>query len=62
VSTNLPACAEFGVPESRVFGFWDWVGGRYSLWGAIGLPVAMAVGAEGSAPCSAAPRRWTAIS
>jgi glucose-6-phosphate isomerase len=46
VSTNLPACAAFGVPEERVFGFWDWVGGRYSLWGAIGLPVAMAVGAE----------------
>ena len=45
VSTNLPGCAEFGVPESRVFGFWDWVGGRYSLWGAIGLPVAVAIGA-----------------
>jgi glucose-6-phosphate isomerase len=46
VSTNLPACAAFGVPAERVFGFWDWVGGRYSLWGSIGLPVAMAVGAE----------------
>ncbi len=46
VSTNLPACAEFGVPESRVFGFWDWVGGRYSMWGAIGLPLAVAIGAE----------------
>jgi glucose-6-phosphate isomerase len=45
VSTNLPACAAFGIEESRVFGFWDWVGGRYSLWGAIGLPIAMAVGA-----------------
>ncbi len=45
VSTNIPACAAFGVPEARVFGFWDWVGGRYSLWGAIGLPVAVAVGA-----------------
>ena len=46
VSTNRPACAEFGVPEDRVFGFWDWVGGRYSLWGAIGLPLAVAIGAE----------------
>jgi glucose-6-phosphate isomerase len=45
VSTNIPACAAFGVPEDRVFGFWDWVGGRYSLWGAIGLPVAVATGA-----------------
>ena len=44
VSTNIPACAAFGVPEQRVFGFWDWVGGRYSLWGAIGLPVIVAVG------------------
>ena len=46
VSTNLPACAAFGIPASRVFGFWDWVGGRYSLWGAIGLPLAIAVGAD----------------
>ncbi len=46
VSTNIPACAAFGIDESRVFGFWDWVGGRYSLWGAIGLPVAIAAGAE----------------
>jgi glucose-6-phosphate isomerase len=47
VSTNLEACAAFGIPPERVFGFWDWVGGRYSLWGAIGLPVAMAVGRHG---------------
>ena len=46
VSTNLPACAAFGVPEERVFGFWDWVGGRFSLWGAIGLALAIAIGAE----------------
>lgn len=44
VSTNVSACAEFGIPEERVFGFWDWVGGRYSLWSAIGLPVAIAIG------------------
>jgi glucose-6-phosphate isomerase len=45
VSTNVPACEAFGVDPARVFGFWDWVGGRYSMWGAIGLPVAIAVGA-----------------
>jgi glucose-6-phosphate isomerase len=46
VSTNLAACAEFGIPETRVFGFWDWVGGRYSLWSAIGLSLAIGIGAE----------------
>ncbi|RMF32941.1 MAG: glucose-6-phosphate isomerase, partial [Alphaproteobacteria bacterium] len=46
VSTNLAATAEFGIEPGRVFGFWDWVGGRYSLWSAIGLPIAIAVGAE----------------
>ncbi len=45
VSTNLAATADFGIEESRVFGFWDWVGGRYSLWSAIGLPIAIAIGA-----------------
>ena len=45
VSTNLEATAAFGVAEERVFGFWDWVGGRYSLWSAIGLPLAIAIGA-----------------
>ena len=39
------AVPAFGIPEDRVFGFWDWVGGRYSVWGAIGLPVAIGVGA-----------------
>lgn len=46
VSTNIPACAKFGIHEDRIFGFWDWVGGRYSVWSAIGLPVALAVGYE----------------
>lgn len=46
VSTNLEGCAEFGVPAERVFGFWDWVGGRYSLWSAIGLALAIGIGAE----------------
>ena len=46
VSTNLEACAEFGISADRIFGFWDWVGGRYSVWSAIGLPVMLAVGYE----------------
>ncbi|MEL6233185.1 MAG: glucose-6-phosphate isomerase [Pseudomonadota bacterium] len=46
VSTNLSGTAEFGIAPERVFGFWDWVGGRYSVWSAIGLPVALAVGAD----------------
>ena len=45
VTTNLEAAAAFGI--TRTFGFWDWVGGRYSLWSAIGLPIAVAVGSAG---------------
>jgi glucose-6-phosphate isomerase len=44
-TTNVEAAARFGI--ARTFGFWDWVGGRYSLWSAIGLPLAIAIGAEG---------------
>ena len=44
VSTNLHACAAFGIRADRIFGFWNWVGGRYSVWSAIGLPIAIAVG------------------
>jgi glucose-6-phosphate isomerase len=47
VSTNLEATAAFGIIPERVFGFWDWVGGRYSLWSAIGLPIALAIGFDG---------------
>ena len=43
-TTNVVAAAAFGI--TTTFGFWDWVGGRYSLWSAIGLPVALAIGAE----------------
>jgi glucose-6-phosphate isomerase len=46
VSTQLDKVAEFGIDATRVFGFWDWVGGRYSVWSSIGLPVAIAVGPE----------------
>jgi glucose-6-phosphate isomerase len=45
LTTNVAAASEFGI--SMTFGFWDWVGGRYSLWSAIGLPIALAVGGEG---------------
>jgi glucose-6-phosphate isomerase len=43
-TTNLEAAAAFGIETT--FGFWDWVGGRFSLWSAIGLPIAIALGAE----------------
>ncbi len=46
VSTAVDKAAAFGIPHERVFGFWDWVGGRYSLWSAIGLPIMIAVGPE----------------
>lgn len=44
VSTALDKVAAFGIDVKNAFGFWDWVGGRYSVWSAIGLPVAIAVG------------------
>jgi glucose-6-phosphate isomerase len=46
VSTNLEKVREFGVDGDRVFGFWDWVGGRYSVWSSIGLPLAIAIGPD----------------
>lgn len=46
VSTNLGEVMKFGIAEARSFGFWDWVGGRYSLWSAIGLPIALAIGSR----------------
>ncbi len=46
VSTALDMVAAFGIAPDRVFGFWDWVGGRYSIWSAVGLPLMMAIGAE----------------
>ena len=46
VSTNAEGVAAFGIDTSNMFGFWDWVGGRYSLWSAIGLPIILAIGFE----------------
>jgi glucose-6-phosphate isomerase len=47
VSTNTEAVRTFGIDPVNMFPFWDWVGGRYSLWSAIGLPLALAIGFEG---------------
>ena len=44
ISTALPKVAAFGIAEDRIFGFWDWVGGRYSVWSAIGLSLMIAIG------------------
>ena len=44
VSTNVEAIKTFGIDPQNMFPFWDWVGGRYSVWSAIGLPVALCVG------------------
>ncbi|MDO4227570.1 glucose-6-phosphate isomerase [Neisseria sp.] len=46
VSTNKKAVAEFGIDTANMFEFWDWVGGRYSLWSAIGLPIMLFLGEE----------------
>ncbi|MDA8231997.1 MAG: glucose-6-phosphate isomerase [Magnetospirillum sp.] len=46
LSTNAPAVAAFGIDTANMFEFWDWVGGRYSLWSAIGLSIAVAIGFE----------------
>ena len=46
VSTNGDAVGEFGIDTKNMFGFWDWVGGRYSLWSAIGLPIVLAIGMD----------------
>ena len=45
LTTNVAAALAFGIRTT--FGFWDWVGGRYSIWSAIGLPLAIAIGAQG---------------
>ena len=46
VSTNQKAVAQFGIDTNNMFEFWDWVGGRYSLWSAIGLPIMLYLGEE----------------
>lgn len=46
ISSNIEAASQFGIAEDNIFPMWDWVGGRYSLWSAIGLPIAFAVGMD----------------
>ena len=46
LSTNATAVAAFGIDTANMFEFWDWVGGRYSLWSAIGLPIATIIGMD----------------
>ena len=46
LSTNGAEVSKFGIDTANMFGFWDWVGGRYSLWSAIGLPIALAIGMD----------------
>ncbi|MEM7236013.1 MAG: hypothetical protein AAF517_27855 [Planctomycetota bacterium] len=46
VSTNEKEVTDFGIDKERMFGFWDWVGGRYSMWSAIGLPIALYIGMD----------------
>lgn len=47
LSTNIASCKDFGIDEANIFAFWDWVGGRYSLWSAIGLSIALSIGMKG---------------
>lgn len=47
VSANVQRAADFGIDEHRILPMWDWVGGRYSLWSAVGFPIALATGMEG---------------
>jgi glucose-6-phosphate isomerase len=46
VTANVPAAKEFGIEQENIFPFWDWVGGRYSVWSAVGLPIALQYGFE----------------
>ncbi|MEW6989464.1 glucose-6-phosphate isomerase [Colwelliaceae bacterium 6441] len=47
ISTNIESVVEFGISEHHILPMWDWVGGRFSLWSAVGLPLALAIGNEG---------------
>jgi glucose-6-phosphate isomerase len=46
VTANVPAAKEFGLKDENIYPFWDWVGGRYSVWSAVGLPIALQYGFE----------------
>jgi glucose-6-phosphate isomerase len=46
ITANIDAAREFGIPEENLYPLWDWVGGRFSLWSAVGLPIQLSVGPE----------------
>ena len=46
ISTNTAEVVKFGINPDNIFGFWDWVGGRYSLWSSVGLPLALGIGMD----------------
>ena len=62
VSTNAEEVEAFGIDSSEMLGFWDWVGGRYSVDSAIGLSLAIAIGPERFRSSSRASTRWTSTS
>lgn len=47
ITSNAGRAAEYGVPAGRILPMWDWVGGRYSMWSTVGLPIALAIGMDG---------------
>ncbi|HZH44953.1 MAG TPA: glucose-6-phosphate isomerase [Lysobacter sp.] len=47
ISANVERAAQYGIPPERILPMWDWVGGRYSMWSAVGLPIALAIGMDG---------------
>ena len=62
ITANVEAALNLGISPDHIFQIWDWVGGRYSLWSAIGLPVALALGNDTFDRCWPAPLPWTNIS
>ena len=61
MSTNAGAVSKFGIDTANMFEFWDWVGGRYSLWSAIGLSIALYLGMDTFEACWRERTRQTSI-
>ncbi|KAI0776378.1 glucose-6-phosphate isomerase [Irpex lacteus] len=62
LSTNTKAVTSFGISEANIFPFWDWVGGRYSLWSAIGLSIALVIGYDNFEQLLKGAMPWTSTS
>ena len=62
LSTNGELVRQFGIAPERIFGFWDWVGGRYSLWSSIGLALALSIGRQNFRQFWLGRGRWISIS